>query len=64
MRETAREYGPLSPKGRKMIFPPSLVWAFFAVLVVLATAPIWRLAVFGLSPALDDFLAFVCSASQ
>jgi hypothetical protein len=42
-----------------MIGPSTLVWSGFGVLVVLATAPIWRLAVFGFSPALDEFLAQV-----
>jgi hypothetical protein len=46
-----------------MTVPASLVWFTFAVLAVIATAPVWRFAIFGFNPALDDLLALVCSAS-
>jgi hypothetical protein len=45
-----------------MTFPAPLAWLTFALLAVLATAPVWRLAVFGFNLALDDLLAIVCSA--
>jgi hypothetical protein len=32
----------------------------FALLIVIATAPTWRFAVFGFNAAFDDLLAFVC----
>jgi hypothetical protein len=32
--------------------------------LILATAPVWRLAVFGFSPALDDLLRLVCSPER
>ncbi len=34
----------------------ALVWAFFASAVVLATAPVWRHAVFGFNPTFDELL--------
>ena len=40
-----------------MTAPPIFVWSVFVLLVLMATAPLWRLAVFGFNPALDDFLA-------
>ena len=46
-----------------MTVPPMFVWFVFIILVLMATAPVWRLAVFGFHPALDDFLAFICSSS-
>jgi hypothetical protein len=46
-----------------MTAPSTLVWSGFGVLVALATAPVWRLAVFGFNPALDEFLAFICSSN-
>ena len=46
-----------------MTVPPMFVWSVFVLLVLMATAPVWRLAVFGFNPALDDFLAFICSSS-
>ena len=49
--------------GRPMTVRPTFVWSVFVVLVVLATAPVWRLAAFGFNPTLDDFLAFICSSS-
>jgi hypothetical protein len=45
-----------------MTFPAPIAWLTFALLVVLATAPVWRLAVFGFNFALDDLLAIVGSA--
>ena len=49
-------------EGCPMTFPAPIAWLTFALLVVLATAPVWRLAVFGFNLALDDLLAIVCSA--
>lgn len=46
-----------------MTAPPALVWSAFGLLAALATAPVWRLAVFGFNPTLDDLLAFTCSSS-
>jgi hypothetical protein len=46
-----------------MTVPVPVVWLTFAGLVVIATAPVWRFAVFGFNPALDDLLSLVCSAS-
>ena len=46
-----------------MTVPPILVWCAFGILAALATAPVWRLAVFGFDPALDDLLAFICSSN-
>ena len=46
-----------------MSVPAPLAWFTFALLVVIATAPVWRFAVFGFNSALDDLLAFMCSAS-
>jgi hypothetical protein len=37
-----------------------LIWASFALLVVLATAPAWRVFVFGVHPTLDQALIFLC----
>ena len=47
-----------------MTVPAPLVCFIFALLIVIATAPVWRFAVFGFNPALDDLLTFVCSASS
>src|SRR6476469_4355528 len=38
-----------------MTVPPIFVWSVFVLLVLMATAPLWRLAVFGFNPALDGF---------
>lgn len=46
-----------------MTVPAWLVWFGFALLLILATAPVWRLVVFGLSPTLDDLLAVICSSA-
>ena len=46
-----------------MTVPAWLVWFGFAMLLILATAPVWRLVVFGLSPTLDDLLAVICSSA-
>jgi hypothetical protein len=46
-----------------MTVSPMLVWSVFVLLVLMATAPVWRLAVFGFNPALDDILAFICFSS-
>jgi hypothetical protein len=37
-----------------------LIWSAFAVALVLATAPVWRLWVFGFNPTLDELLAIIC----
>jgi hypothetical protein len=37
-----------------------VIWAAFGAAAVLATAPLWRLAVMGLSPSLDDALLLLC----
>jgi hypothetical protein len=36
-------------------------WIVLGVALAAATAPVWRLAVFGFDPALDDLLGLVCS---
>jgi hypothetical protein len=33
-----------------------VIWLGFAGALVLATAPVWRLWVFGFSPTVDEFL--------
>jgi hypothetical protein len=33
-----------------------LAWFFFAAALLLATAPVWRLWVFGFSPGIDELL--------
>jgi hypothetical protein len=33
-----------------------LAWVFFAGALLLATAPVWRLQVFGFNPTLDELL--------
>ena len=38
-----------------------LVWAAFAAALVLATAPVWRLWVFGFNPTLDQLLQIICT---
>jgi hypothetical protein len=37
-----------------------LIWSAFAVALVLATAPVWRLWIFGFNPMLDELLAIIC----
>jgi len=41
-----------------------LIWSGFAFLLVLATAPAWRVLAFGVSPSLDQMLLFVCSGGR
>lgn len=33
-----------------------LIWAAFALAALLATAPVWRLWVFGFNPTIDEIL--------
>jgi hypothetical protein len=40
--------------------PPALAYLLLALGLVLATAPLWRLALFGFSPTLDDLLRLRC----
>ena len=37
-----------------------LIWASFAILIALATAPVWRVLAFGVHPTLDQALLFIC----
>lgn len=39
----------------------ALPWLGFALLLVLATSPVWRPALLGWSPTLTDFLALRCA---
>ena len=38
-----------------MTVPPMFVWSVFVLLVLMATAPVWRLAVFGFNPCFGRF---------
>ena len=38
-----------------------VVWAAFGAALVLATAPAWRLWVFGFNPTLDQLLQIICT---
>ena len=38
-----------------MTVPPIFVWSVFVLLVLMATAPLWRLAVFGFNPCFGRF---------
>ena len=38
-----------------------VIWTTFCAALVLATAPIWRLWVFGFNPTLDQLLQIVCT---
>lgn len=40
-----------------------IIWFAFAAGAVLATAPVWRLWVFGFNPTLDEMLRIVCKGS-
>jgi hypothetical protein len=40
--------------------PPTIVYVVFAVGVVAATFPVWRLWLFGFSPTLDELLRLRC----
>jgi hypothetical protein len=39
----------------------SVVWSAFALALVVATAPVWRLWIFGFNPTLDELLNVVCT---
>jgi hypothetical protein len=41
-----------------------LIWTSFALLVVLATAPAWRVIAFGVHPTLDQALLFLRSGGR
>lgn len=41
-----------------------LIWAGFAILVALATAPGWRLLAFGVHPTLYQALLFICGGGR
>jgi hypothetical protein len=41
-----------------------LIWCAFALLLVLATAPAWRVLAFGVSPSLDQMLLFICTGGR
>ena len=55
----------VDPAYRSYFDAGFILWGILMLilLVLMATAPLWRLAVFGFNPALDDFLAFICSSS-
>ena len=38
-----------------------LIWTAFGAALVLATAPVWRLWVFGFNPTLDQLLQIICT---
>jgi hypothetical protein len=40
-----------------------IVWLGFGAAVGLATAPVWRLWVFGFNPTLDEMLRIICTGS-
>lgn len=40
--------------------PPGVMYLLFAVALVIATFPLWRLAVFGFHPTLDQLLQLRC----
>ncbi len=40
----------------------SLIWASFVAAAALATAPVWRLWVFGFNPTLDELLRILCQS--
>ncbi len=42
----------------------ALTWMGFGALLVLATAPVWRLGIVGLDPSLDQLLQIVCIGRQ
>jgi hypothetical protein len=42
----------------------ALPWVAFGALVVLATAPVWRLGIVGLDPSLDQLLQMSASAGS
>ena len=44
-------------------FTNGFVWFAFAAAVVLATAPVWGLWVFGFNPTLAEMLRIVCTGS-
>jgi hypothetical protein len=37
-----------------------VIWVAFALALIVATAPVWRLWVFGFNPTLDDLLQIMC----
>jgi hypothetical protein len=41
-----------------------LIWTGFALLVILATAPAWRVIAFGTSPTRDQALQFICTGGR
>jgi hypothetical protein len=45
---------------KPLTIPSPVAYFVFALLIVIATAPTWRFAVFGFNSAFDDLLAFVC----
>ena len=42
------------------VIPPAVVYGLFAAAAVVATFPIWRLWLFGVTPTLDDLLRLRC----
>jgi hypothetical protein len=42
------------------LIPPAAVYSLFAMALVLATSPIWRLWLFGFDPSLDELLRLRC----
>jgi hypothetical protein len=42
------------------IIPPAAMYSLFAIGLVLATSPIWRLWLFSFNPTLDDLLRLSC----
>jgi hypothetical protein len=41
-----------------------LIWCAFALLLVLATAPAWRVLAFDISPSVDRAILFICSGGR
>jgi hypothetical protein len=55
------EAGPARVDNVIASFRNGLVWAAFGLALILATAPVWRLWVFGFNPTLDEMLQIICS---
>jgi hypothetical protein len=51
-------------RSRTLPVPNGMVWLLFGFGVVMATAPLWRLAIYGFDPSVDELLRIICMAPR
>ncbi|AHB47699.1 hypothetical protein W911_03595 [Hyphomicrobium nitrativorans NL23] len=47
-------------RSRTPSLPNEMIWLLFGFGALLATAPVWRLAIYGYNPSVDELLRVIC----